>query len=116
MAHVRRLLDFPVTGESFAVTELHRRAAEGWMTVDVRWHAETALVKMADAIALYGEMVVLADGERDYVLGDFLGQMLSAFRGLLSGPRGRLHAGTCDRWCMEVAQAIGYDLDLHRMT
>ena len=58
------------------------------------------------------------EGEwRDYILGgQGIGQMIDAARTLLNGDLGRLDAGTCDAYLCDLAERIGYDLDMGEMS
>jgi hypothetical protein len=58
------------------------------------------------------------EGEwRDYILGgQGIGQMIDAARTLLNGDLGRLDAGTCDAYLCDLAERIGYDLDVMEMS
>jgi hypothetical protein len=78
---------------------------------------EAGLVLMAAGITFYArEMVAGRDTDEretvfDGVLSPALGEMLSGFRTLLNGERGRLDGGTCDTWALETAKAVEWDLE-----
>lgn len=77
---------------------------------------EQAIIKLADAVALYVNAYVRENElPFDYVLGPYLGGVLGAIIGLLNGNTGRLDSGTVDKWCREVAEKIGWDLDIEEM-
>lgn len=77
---------------------------------------ERAIVLLRSAISEY-----VADAEwsshcdhgqwRDYVLGPYVGALLSAFIGLLNGDLGRLDRGTLGDWAYVMADRIGYNMD-----
>jgi len=52
----------------------------------------------------------------DYYTSPLIGQMLSAFIGLLSSlDLGRLDAGTFDEWARDSAAHVGYDIETESM-
>ena len=61
--------------------------------------------------------VMRLNESRDYVSAPYVGQMLSAFVGLLSciPDLGRLDAGSLDAWARELSEQIGYNLDREEM-
>lgn len=77
---------------------------------------EQAILRLADAVAWYVN-AYLRDNESpfDYVLGPYLGRVLGSIIGLLNGDVGRLDAGTVDSWCRDVAERIGWDMDIEEM-
>lgn len=77
---------------------------------------EFAIVRTMDAVTSLVNVMRLNES-RDYVSAPYVGQMLSAFVGLLScvPNLGRLDAGSLDSWAREQAELIGYDIGLERM-
>lgn len=103
----------PVVGPSWVGVD-HKHATQLLGHGGDEHKAEQALVRMADGIADYAN-AMLATTERDFVMGELLGGLLSGWVRLLGGPRGRLDGGTCSAWALRVAEAIGWDMDLEVM-
>jgi hypothetical protein len=88
----------------------HVRAVNGgWLDGNAGRH-ESALVKLADAIAAYATAMLteMPDGDA-LAVESGIGPMLDGWRWLLNHERGRLDGGVCDAWAQHMTEVLGYE-------
>ncbi len=65
---------------------------------------------LADYIDSYPPRYETKVGE-DYILGDYVLDIVKGIRGLLNGETGRLDCGTIDRLLLDLVTLAGFDAD-----